>query len=98
MDSIRHLLEHAPADKMWRRRGFLVVCRAFVDKTRLGLASDEGVRGGIEATKRDNAPTRAGRVKVDDSALTVNGDDGDEHPNCTSMVIHKGGCPRVHQI
>lgn len=31
-DSMRRLLERAPADRAWRRRGLLVLCRAFANK------------------------------------------------------------------
>eukprot|EP00752_Nemacystus_decipiens_P002729 g2548.t1 len=32
---VRELLTNAPKDRAWRRRGFIVVCRAFPDKARL---------------------------------------------------------------
>lgn len=54
---VRRLLENAPADCAWRRRGFMVLCRALPDRVRLNLApaaadsgADSGAHGAVTAT------------------------------------------------
>lgn len=42
VERLRELLRNAPADRAWRRRGFLVLCRAFLEKTRLIHESNGG--------------------------------------------------------
>lgn len=37
---VRHLLQNAPADRAWRRRGFLVLCRAIPDRMHLNIGSN----------------------------------------------------------
>lgn len=39
---VRRLLENAPADRNWRRRGFLVLCRAFPERVRLNPTPASG--------------------------------------------------------
>lgn len=38
-ERVRRLLANAPADRTWRRRGLLALCRAFPDKARLASAN-----------------------------------------------------------
>lgn len=41
MERLRKLLENAPADRAWRRRGFFVLCRTFPDRVPLILREEE---------------------------------------------------------
>lgn len=41
MERLRKLLENAPADRAWRRRGFFVLCRTFPDRVPL-ISREEG--------------------------------------------------------
>ncbi len=47
-ERVRRLLENAPADRAWRRRGYLVLCRAHPDRVQL---------------PRDNSQTHAGTAQ-----------------------------------
>ncbi|CAM9931716.1 unnamed protein product [Scytosiphon promiscuus] len=40
---VRRLLENAPADRDWRRRGFLVMCRAFPERVRINPTPAPGI-------------------------------------------------------
>ncbi len=43
---VRNLLARAPADRAWRRRGLMVLCRAHPDRLRL-----EGALAGLAAKR-----------------------------------------------
>ncbi|CAB1114789.1 unnamed protein product [Ectocarpus sp. CCAP 1310/34] len=45
LERVRDLLENAPADRAWRRRGLLVLCRAFWIKSRRLRAASSSARG-----------------------------------------------------
>ncbi|CAM9094058.1 unnamed protein product [Ectocarpus sp. 4 AP-2014] len=45
VERVRDLLENAPADRAWRRRGFLVLCRALWIKARRLRAASSKARG-----------------------------------------------------
>lgn len=42
IDLVHHLLKNAPADRAWRRRGYLVLCRAHPDRVQRGQESTDG--------------------------------------------------------
>lgn len=44
-ESLRGLLQDAPADRAWRRRGMLVMCRAFADKMPTAAGKAKARRG-----------------------------------------------------
>lgn len=51
VERMRGLLVHAPADRAWRRRGFLTMCRAFPHKVGLGYLDEN--EAGKKAAYRD---------------------------------------------
>ncbi len=81
------LLRDAPADRAWRRRGFLVMCRAHPDrlsgfKESINIATD----GGRPTRSRSQAQlatagvgTRRGRVRRENAA--------DEEPGCSWRAV-----------
>lgn len=72
-ERIRHMLARAPADRCWRRRGWLVLCRSYPSKVQLsadcmiGNDSEMGGNGG-----RNDDTTKVVRPRVD----PVGGADG----------------------
>lgn len=40
IERVRQLIVHAPADKAWRRRGLLVLCRSLPTKAQVGVSSN----------------------------------------------------------
>ena len=51
-DGVRQLLANAPADRAWRRRGYLVMCRAYPDRMQL---VPEGSSGNASVARRTRA-------------------------------------------
>ena len=45
VERVRKLLANAPADRVWRRRGYLVVCRAYPDRLQQAPTSSSGDTG-----------------------------------------------------
>lgn len=72
---VRHMLARAPADRSWRRRGWLVLCRSHPNKVQLA---------------RENNNSRGGSLKmetVSSDSLAGNGDNlGDETSNLANLV------------
>ena len=66
VERMRKLFKNAPADRAWRRRGFLVLCRAFPGRVRLGRPRDAahaieapaGKEGGSSRIELDRARER----------------------------------------
>eukprot|EP00752_Nemacystus_decipiens_P005214 g4733.t1 len=65
VERVRQLLANAPADRAWRRRGFLVLCRAHYPSGRvqLGHGSSHGQDAGI--SKRTRSRARRPRAEVE---------------------------------
>ncbi len=59
LKAVRRLLASAPAEKAWRRRGYLVLCRAHPDKMQQGEESSSGHDGMARRTRRGTVPARA---------------------------------------
>eukprot|EP00903_Cladosiphon_okamuranus_P009973 g9459.t1 len=53
-DRILKLLAHAPNDRAWRRRGFVVLCRAHPGRLRLACGKDPRAGGGASASDSDS--------------------------------------------
>lgn len=66
MESMRGLLKRAPADRAWRRRGLLVLCRAIPSKDQPGISSVPQSDGSKEP--KDN------RIDIDCSVDKVHGE------------------------
>lgn len=58
-ERVRRLLANAPSNRAWRRRGLLVLCRAFLDKARIASTNVPAVSG----AQKDNMSDRSA-VKV----------------------------------
>ena len=52
IERVRRLLANAPADRAWRRRGYLVLCRAHPDRVQLGQESSSENGGVARRTRR----------------------------------------------
>lgn len=80
VNRVRRLLESAPADRAWRRRGFMVLCRAFPDRVRLNPAprtdggADSRTHGAAAATKAFEP--RSSRRRTLDVPAAGGGDGG----------------------
>ena len=64
---VRELLVNAPADRAWRRRGYLVLCRARPDRLRQ-IHESSGVHDGVErsiSTETGSCTGTAGDGTVD---------------------------------
>eukprot|EP00903_Cladosiphon_okamuranus_P005628 g5595.t1 len=61
VERVRELLENAPTDRAWRRRGFLVMCRAHYPsgRVRLGWENDNICDSVANITLNHAGPTRA---------------------------------------
>ena len=53
IERVRRLLANAPADRAWRRRGYLVMCRALPDRMRQVQESRSGQVTVARRTRRD---------------------------------------------
>eukprot|EP00752_Nemacystus_decipiens_P014762 g13143.t1 len=78
---VRQLLENAPADRAWRRRGLMVLCRAFPGRVRLNLppgtdgVADSGTHDAFSATQ-EHEPLSSRRRRVDVAAVGSDGAGG----------------------
>lgn len=70
MKRVRRLLDNPPADRAWRRRCFVVLCRVFPDRERLNLPPrtdggvDSGTHGAVAATRAPETLSRRRRLEV----------------------------------
>lgn len=55
VERVRELLANAPADRAWRRRGYLLLCRAHSDRVQLGQAIDITTRADTRRRTRSHA-------------------------------------------
>lgn len=58
VDRTRRLLARAPADRLWRRRGWLVVLRSRADRATRSTSNGRGSGGGIIVTSAGGADVR----------------------------------------
>lgn len=66
IERLRRLLARAPMDRAWRRRGILVLCRAFPDKLCLGVKSKRVIGGGEQPASLGSRAAKFSRsVKVE---------------------------------
>ncbi|CAM9875521.1 unnamed protein product, partial [Ectocarpus fasciculatus] len=79
LQRIFELLARAPQDRAWRRRGFLVLCRAHPDRVRLAVETPAAAAAAAEATdqpqERPRSRARTGQVEV---VVQVDGTNGGE--------------------
>lgn len=62
---VRRLLENAPVDRAWRRRGLMVMCRAFPDRMQLRAGGREALRDPVSGRATRMAKTAvSGEVNV----------------------------------
>ncbi|CAM9242574.1 unnamed protein product, partial [Ectocarpus sp. 8 AP-2014] len=77
LERLSRLLARAPQDRAWRRRGFLVLCRAHPDRVRLAV---EIPAAAAEATQRPQerprSRARTGQVNVEVEVDGTNGGGG----------------------
>lgn len=70
---VYRLLENAPADRAWRRRGLMVLCRTFPGRMHLDLlpraggGADSGTHGAVSSTAE---PLSNRRRRLDDPAAS----------------------------
>ena len=65
LECLSRLLESAPQDRAWRRRGMLVVCRAHPDRLRLVVEIADTAEARGQPQRRPNRRARRGQVKVE---------------------------------
>ena len=58
VERVRNLLANAPADRAWRRRGYLVLCRAHPDRVKL---PQDGIRQRLRSRRSTPAKARVPR-------------------------------------
>eukprot|EP00752_Nemacystus_decipiens_P009765 g8721.t1 len=79
LERLTRLLQYGEEDRAWRRRGFLVMCRAHPDRLRLAVqipdSSDEGVG---RPQQRPSRRSRREQVKVEVQVGGVHGAEGRE--------------------
>ena len=64
VECLTELLERAPQDKAWRRRGFVVMCRAYQDRLRLAVEIPNTAAGAVEQQPRQRSSRRARRGRA----------------------------------
>lgn len=86
VEHLRQLLESAPVDRIWRRRGLLVLCRSLIPK-RAHLGSNNGQVVGGMVTKGTMSGRAAKRRQTKESGQE--GDIGEypEVPSVEAMVV-----------
>ena len=66
LERLTKLLAHAPQDRAWRRRGFVMMCRSHQDRLRLVVEIPDSAGGAIgQSRKRPIRRARRGEVKVE---------------------------------
>ncbi|CAN0205389.1 unnamed protein product, partial [Ectocarpus fasciculatus] len=80
LQRISELLARAPQDRAWRRRGFLVLCRAHPDRVRMAVEIPAATAAAAEATEqpqeRPRSRARTGQVEVEVEVDGTNGSGG----------------------
>ncbi|CAM9342649.1 unnamed protein product [Scytosiphon promiscuus] len=79
LERLSKLLANAPQDRNWRRRGFIVMCRAYPDKLRReGKSQQTAVEaiGGWPARPASTRRARRGRVKIELGSQELQGSRG----------------------
>ncbi|CAM9677623.1 unnamed protein product [Ectocarpus fasciculatus] len=77
LERISELLACAPQDRAWRRRGFLVLCRAHPDRVRLAVEIPAAAAEATEQPQeRPRSRARTGQVKVGVQVDGTNGGEG----------------------
>lgn len=67
---VMKLLTNAPADRVWRRRGYLVMCRAYPDRMQL-LQENSSAHAGV--ARRTRSSIKLGRTVTGSYIGTVGG-------------------------
>ena len=85
---VRNLLENAPSDRAWRRRGLLILCRARTKKRGLGLTSVQSASGSVEHASGVNVTISAKKSRgvENNFALNVKSDTSDSDGVMASTV------------
>lgn len=65
LERLSKLLAFAPQDRVWRRRGFLVLCRANTDRLRLTVEISDTAGSVGQPLQRPKRRSRKGQVKVE---------------------------------
>lgn len=82
------LLENAPADRAWRRRGYLALCRAHPDRPQLRNESSEPHAGTATRTaKPRTAEVNNGRIGVGSSGAAVREGASDDWAEVMAWVL-----------
>ncbi|CAM9169936.1 unnamed protein product [Ectocarpus sp. 8 AP-2014] len=77
LERLSRLLARAPQDRAWRRRGFLVLCRAHPDRVRLAVEIPPAAAEATEQLQeRPRSRARTGQVKVEVEVDGTNGGGG----------------------
>ncbi|CAM9229755.1 unnamed protein product [Ectocarpus sp. 13 AM-2016] len=85
---VHELLANAPADKAWRRRGLLVLCRAWLRGSRLRQEDGGDTRGGLSRRTRSRAKlARSDAVGAGRRSGTPEGGTGDEWRSASKRVV-----------
>lgn len=64
VEPVRRLLANAPSDRAWRRRGYLVLCRAFPEKVQQREESSRGGAAGAAVARRNRQGTKLARAEA----------------------------------
>ncbi|CAM9116748.1 unnamed protein product [Scytosiphon promiscuus] len=91
LERVRKLLANAPADRAWRRRGYLVLCRARSDRLQLSQAIGD-IHGGKSTRLSEGIPLRtggSGRIKEPPLGGSSTADQRDLHdkPDAIPKVV-----------
>ncbi|CAM9728129.1 unnamed protein product [Scytosiphon promiscuus] len=65
LEYLSELLEFAPQDRAWRRRGFFVLCRSHQDRLRLPVEIPDTAESSGQPLQRPNRRSKRGQVKVE---------------------------------
>ncbi|CAB1110383.1 unnamed protein product [Ectocarpus sp. CCAP 1310/34] len=85
---VHELLANAPADRAWRRRGLLVLCRAWLRRSRLRQEDGGDTRGGLSRRTRSRAKlARSDAVGAGCRSGTPEGGTGDEWRSASRRVV-----------
>ena len=88
VERVRELLANAPADRRWRRRGYLVLCRARAARLQLGLGQESSsVDDGTGQTASSGAGLERPVVSGDGSKVGVEESAGDEWAGVVRKVL-----------
>lgn len=74
LECLRHVLQNAPQDRVWRRRGYFVMCRAFLDRLQPAVTISDVAREAVDQRQgRRNRRARRGKSKASAGGIDARG-------------------------